>query len=108
MITSPKNFKTSSIPQQKAVEVVTKTPVSTNTSLVKAYTTNASTANGVNNHSTVNRAEIKLQPAPKQTKRSSSNELTGQQQPNLFKEDQFQSHSQMAESASGLKFGEKA
>jgi len=87
MISSPKNFKTSSIPHQKAVEVVTKAPVSTNTSLIKAYTTNASTANGVN-LSTASRPEIKLQPAPKQTKRSSSNELTGQQQPFLFK-DQF-------------------
>ena len=64
MISSPKNLKTSSIPIQKAVEVVTKAQISTNTSLVKAYTTSASTANGIN-LSTVSRTEIKLQPAPK-------------------------------------------
>ena len=87
MMVSPKNFKSAEKIVEKAVEVVTKAPVSSNASLLKAYTTNASTANGVN-LSTLSRPEIK----PKQTKRCSSNEVAGQQPPFLFK-DNFNSQS---------------
>jgi len=87
MIVSPKNFKSVDRVVEKAVEAVAKAEGSTNTSLVKNYTTNASTANLIS-VSTVSRPDIKS----KQTKRSSSNELQIQQQTFQFR-DNFNSHS---------------
>jgi len=87
MMVSPKNFKSADKVVEKAVEAVVKAAGSTNTSVVKGYTTNASTANLVT-VSTVSRPDIKS----KQTKRSSSNELQIQQQTFQFR-DNFNSHS---------------
>lgn len=69
MTVSTKNFKSVDKVVEKAIEVSAKPAGSTNTSLVKGFTTNASTANLIS-VSTLSRPDTKS----KQLKRSSSNE----------------------------------